>query len=81
MTEKKFPHIRLTRQSIRGNYFGAYGNADKNSKQGYTIFISHNNKVHDSCECDGYVHGKPCYHLKDAKALEEMLFEKKERGV
>ena len=81
MVEKKFPHLRLARKAIRGNYFGAYENSDENAKQGYTIFISHDNKVQDYCECDGYVHGKPCYHLKNAKELEKKLFAKKESGV
>jgi len=58
---------------MKGNYFGAYENSDENAKQGYTLFISKSENVHDYCECAGYVHGKICYHLKEAKKLEKKL--------
>lgn len=74
MTKRNFPHIRLTSQSIRGNYYAAYENNDENAKQGYTIFISTTKGVHNSCECMGYVHGNECYHMKAALDLEEMFF-------
>ena len=73
MPEKKFSHIRLTSQSIKGNYFGAYDGPSEDDKQGYTLFISHTPDAKDYCECRGYVHGKLCYHLKDAQKLEEFL--------
>lgn len=73
MAKRNFPHIKLTSQSIRGNYYGAYASGDENEKQKYQIFISHTEEMHDSCECMGYVHGKPCYHLIRAKELEVVL--------
>jgi len=73
MTKRNFPHIRLTSQSIRGNYYGAYENNEENAKQGYTVFISHTDGIHNSCECMEYVHGKPCYHLIRANELEVIL--------
>jgi len=76
MKKKEFSHIRLTSQSIRGNYFGAYESSDENAKMGYQIFISTTKDVHSTCECMGYVHGKECYHLKSAKDLEAILFVK-----
>ena len=71
MTKRNFPHIRLTSQSIRGNYYGAYESDDENAKQGYTIFISTTDGIHYYCECMGCVHGTHCYHLIRAKELEE----------
>lgn len=73
MTKRNFPIIKLTSQSWRGNYYTAYANTDENSKQGYTIFISHTKGIHDSCECMAYVHGDPCYHMVRAKELEVIL--------
>ncbi len=80
LVEKKYPHIRLTSQSIKGNYFGAYENSEEDSKQGYTVFISNTIFTKDYCECRGFIHGKLCYHLKDAKKLWLKLFSKKESG-
>jgi len=73
MTKRNFPHIRLTSQSIRGNYYGAYENDNENAKLGYQIFISHTDGIHDSCECYAYIHNLPCYHIIRAKELEVIL--------
>lgn len=73
MPKRNCPHIRLTSQSIRGNYYGAYASEEQNEKQKYQIFISHTKGIHDSCECMAYVHGMPCYHLIGAKELEVVL--------
>lgn len=73
MTKRNFPHIKLTSQSFHGYYYGAYENDDENAKQGYAIFISDTEGIHDYCECLGYVHGKPCYHIIRAKELEVVL--------
>jgi len=73
MTKRNYPHIRLTSQSIRGNYYGAYESNDEQSKQGYTVFISHTNGIHDSCECLAYIHNVPCYHIIRAQELEVIL--------
>lgn len=77
MTEKKYPHIRLTKQTAKGDYFGAYETSDPDSKQGYTLFISNTIFAKDYCECRGFVHGKLCYHLKEAKQLRLKLFGKR----
>lgn len=74
MTKRNYPHIRLTSQSIRGNYYGAYESNDEQSKQGYTVFISNTEGIHDTCECYAYIHNLPCYHLIRAKELEVELF-------
>ena len=73
MSGKHFPIIKLTSQSIRGNYYAAYESDDENAKQGYTIFISTTEGVHDSCECMAYIHNLPCYHIIRAKELEVIL--------
>lgn len=74
---KEYPHIKLTSQSIRGNYYGAYDSSDEDeSKMGYQIFISTTKKVDSTCECLGYIYNKPCYHIKKAKDLEAVLFVK-----
>ncbi len=73
MIKRNYPHIRLTSQSIRGNYYGAYESNDENAKQGYVLFISHTKKVRDYCECIGWSLGKVCYHLKRAKEIEVIL--------
>ena len=74
MTKRNFPHIRLTSQSMRGNYYGAYENNDENTKYGYTVFVSNTKDTHDYCECAAFVHNKPCYHLIRAKELEILYF-------
>jgi hypothetical protein len=74
LPEKKFSHIRITNHSIRGNYYGAYHTKDKNSQQGYNVFISRTKGVHNTCECEGYIFGKECYHIKEAQKLEGLLF-------
>ena len=71
---RNYPHIRFTSQGIRGHYYGAYESDDENSRQGYTVFISNTEGFEDSCECMGYVHGTPCYHLIRAKEMEVTLF-------
>ena len=81
MNEKKYSHILLTSVSTNGNYFGAYQEATSESKKGYVVFVSSSPDEKDWCECMGYVHGKNCYHLDDAKKLQEILFEKVESGV
>lgn len=73
MTKRNFPHVKLTSQSIRGIYYGAYASSDENEKLKYQIFISHTEGIHDSCECMAYVHGVDCYHLIRAKELEVVL--------
>lgn len=73
MTKRNYPHVRLNSQSIRGNYYGAYESDAEDSKQGYTIFISTTEGIHDSCECMGYIHGTPCYHLIRAREIEVIL--------
>jgi len=73
MPKRNYPHIKLTSQSWRGNYYGAYVSSDENEKLKYQIFISHTDGIHDSCECMAYVHGDPCYHLIRAKELEIVL--------
>lgn len=73
LKKRNYPHIRLTSQSIRGHYYGAFENDDENKKAGYTVFISNTDGIEDSCECMDYVHGTPCYHLIKAKELEVIL--------
>jgi len=74
LVEKKFPHIILTSVSTNGNYYGAYENSDEDAKKGYTIFISDSTKTETYCECMGFVHGKMCYHIKEALDKEKFLF-------
>jgi len=74
MTKRNFPHIRLSSQSMKGNYYHAYSSSDDEAKQGYQIFISTTDGIHDSCECLGFIHLKPCYHLIRAKEIEVVLY-------
>lgn len=74
MIKRNYPYIRLTSQSIKGNYYGAYASTDENSKQGYTVFVSHTEKVRNYCECVGWSLKEACYHLIIARELEERLF-------
>lgn len=76
MSKKEYPNIKLVKQGIRGNFYGAFDSKDDNANQGYTIFISTTKKVKSTCECMGYIHGKECYHLKSSKDLEVVLFGK-----
>ncbi len=73
MTEKKYPHILLTSVSTNGNYFGAYKENDSESKKGYVLFLTTSPDEKDWCECMGHVHGKRCYHLKNADILSKKL--------
>jgi len=73
MTKRNYPHIRLTSQSMKGNYYAAYPNNDEDVKPGYHLFISHTKETQEFCECMAYVHGKPCYHLIRARELEVRL--------
>lgn len=73
MAEKKYPHILLTSVSTNGNYFGAYAENDSESKKGYVVFLTTSTNEKDWCECMGYVHGKNCYHLDDARTLSKKL--------
>jgi len=66
LSEKKFPNLRLISQSLKGYYFGAYASATDGAKKGYDFFISDTDNEKDWCECMGFVHGKLCYHLKEA---------------
>jgi len=63
---RAFPNLRLLCTTLSGHYFGAYADSDENAKKGYDFFISSTNK-RDWCECLGFVHGKLCYHIKEAK--------------
>lgn len=67
MNERKFPHIKLLSFAFKGYYFGAYENTKKDAKKGYDFFISNIDQKKDWCECLGFVHGKICYHIKEAK--------------
>ena len=68
LTEKKYSNLRLLSASMKGHYFGAFENTADDAKKGYDFFISNTEGVEDWCECLGYVHGKMCYHIKEAKA-------------
>jgi hypothetical protein len=74
MTVKKYPHIILTSVSTNGNYFGAFAENDSDSKKGYVVFVTTSSNEKDYCECMGFVHGKNCYHLTEAKKLNQKLF-------
>jgi len=76
MSKKEYPNIKLVKEGVRGNFYGAFDSNDNDADQGYTIFISNTKRVKSICECMGYIHGKWCYHLKDAKDLEVILFGK-----
>ena len=67
MIKKEYPHLRLLSYSFKGYYFGAFANADSNATKGYDFFISNINEKKNWCECLGFVHGKLCYHIKEAK--------------
>jgi len=68
LTEKKYSNLRLLSPSFKGYYFGAYAHAGNDAEKGYDFFISNTKGVRDWCECMGFVHGKMCYHIKEAKA-------------
>ena len=72
MSERQFPNIRLLANSFKGYYFGAFENTKINAKKGYDFFISHTDQKKDWCECLGFVHGKLCYHIKEAKKIFEV---------
>lgn len=74
--KRKFPNLRLESVSTKGYYFGAYENAEEEAKKGYQFFISTTPENSDWCECMGYIHGKICYHLKEAKKRFEAQNEK-----
>lgn len=74
MIKRNYPYIRLTSQSIKGNYYAAYASTDENSKKGYVIFVSHTEEVRSYCECTGWAIKERCYHLIIAVELEERLF-------
>ena len=63
---REFSNLRLLYTTSKGHYFGAYANSKVDSKKGYDFFISTTEK-RDWCECLGYVHGKLCYHISEAK--------------
>lgn len=67
MAEKKYSNLRLLTTSFKGHYFGAYAHAGNDAQKGYDFFISNTENEKDWCECMGFVHGKLCYHIKDAK--------------
>ncbi len=70
MTKRNFPHIRLTSQTMKGNYYHAYSSSDDNAKRGYQIFISTTAEKPDNCDCLVFVYNIPCYHLIRARELE-----------
>ena len=74
MIKRNYPYLRLTSQSIKGNYYGAYASTDENSTQGYTVFVSHTEGVRSYCECTGWSLKESCYHLSISRDLEERLF-------
>lgn len=80
MTSKKYPHIKLISQSARGNYFGAFVNKKIDAQQGYVIFLSQVKDVRNYCECKGWSIRESCYHMINARKLENLLFEKRESG-
>lgn len=63
---RAFPNLRLLYSTAKGHYFGAFATPDEHAKKGYDFFISTTSKK-DWCECLGYVHGKLCYHISEAK--------------
>ena len=67
MAEKKYPNLRLLTTSFKGHYFGAYAHAGDDAEKGHDFFISDTKGEKDWCDCSGFVHGKTCYHIKDAK--------------
>jgi hypothetical protein len=54
-------------QSVKGYQFGAFANVAEDAEKGYDFFISTSDDAKDWCECLGFVHGKMCYHIKEAK--------------
>lgn len=67
LPKREFSNFRLQSTSSKGLYFGAYTSKSTKAKKGYDFFISNTDDVKDWCECMGFVHGKVCYHLKEAK--------------
>ena len=67
MRKRDFPNLRLLSAGTKGYYFGAFESADDDAKKGYDFFISNTEGVKDWCECMGFVHGKMCYHIREAK--------------
>ena len=67
MTKREYPNLRLLSTSPKGHHFGAFRNTDEESKKGYDFSISIVEGGKDWCECMGFVHGKMCYHLKEAR--------------
>jgi len=78
LTEKKYSNLRLLSTSFKGYYFGAYAHPGDDAEKGYDFFISNTEGTKDWCECLGFVHGKLCYHIKEAKARFEAKGEKKD---
>ena len=69
---RAFPSLRLLYTTLNGHYFGAFTHSKEDAKKGYDFFISTGEKK-DWCECLGFVHGKLCYHIKEAKKRFEVL--------
>ena len=67
MPKGKYSNLRLLSTSFKGHYFGAYASPNEDAKKGYDFFISNTEGVKDWCDCLGFVHGKICYHIKEAK--------------
>jgi len=80
MTDKKYPHLKLMKQSPKGNYFGAFVNKKVDAQQGYVVFLSTVKHVRNYCECKGWSIRESCYHMKAARKLEVFLFGKSEGG-
>lgn len=68
MTERKFPNLRALVNTEKGYEFGAFENISDDAEKGYDFFISKEDPSKDWCECMGFVHGKMCYHIKEARA-------------
>ena len=64
---KHYPNLRLLSQTPTGYNFGAFVNIEENAEKGYDFFISKSEDTKDWCECMGFVHGKLCYHIKEAR--------------
>jgi len=78
MNKREFPHLKLLKTSYKGNYFGAFVNKKVDAQQGYVVFLSAVKHVRNYCECKGWSIRESCYHMKEAKKLEGLLFEKSE---
>ena len=72
MNKKKFPNIRALVKTPSGYEFGAFKSTQNDAEMGYTLFIPNESPEKDWCECDGYVHGKRCYHVKEARRRVEV---------